>query len=315
MHQLSLFDAVPTEKPAILAERSQLQLFEQGTLELARASEYLRVGDIEAAHGAFRLLAAKWSLDPVLNEQARLVSDVFRRYTALLQLAPQSQSLALLRFAREMQSWSLPSGAFHDCCREWIRRSVRQWCVVVHDGELIEGRLPGEWFDIAESFDEACASFERAKLKRYDVRIAARWGDALAKLGQTGLARYRYRDALLMNPFDVAMTDIRDDAVRSLPDVVRYEIGIDVEPAAWSAPVGIVRGILPRPTAADFPLANGALGQTRYETLERAREFTRMLVRLAQPEIRKDAAALIDVRRTMKKVCPELFAVVLHGGT
>lgn len=314
MRQLSLFDDAPSVKRSEAAGVWQIDLFEQGSLGLARASELLRKGDLDGAHATFSALQSKLPHDPTIREQAHCIADIHRQYHALELLPAKNRAVAMLGLSRQVKK---SVGAFHDFSNELVRRAAGEWCVAVGDTEQLDGRLPGEWFFSCGAFDEAAASFERAAQQYYDARIAFRWGDVLTARGQTGVARHRYRDGLLFDPYHEAGQEVRDTAVRSLPDVARYEIGIEEEPMAWAAPVGIVTGVLPRRTSLDLESFNATSSPSdaQREALQRARLFTRALTHMARPEVRKDSGKLIEIRRTMKMACPELFQVVLRGWT
>jgi hypothetical protein len=102
---------------------------------------------------------------------------------------------------------------------------------------------------------------------------------------------------------------VRDDAVRSLPDVVRFEVEIDEAPEAWSAPAGVLLGVLPRSASEEVPAVpppGEALSPARRDALARARSFVEAL---AAGVVRGEA--VVELRRTMKRLSPALFAVYM----
>lgn len=312
MKQLSLFGNDLEEKPLDDPTASQLELFNQRALGLGQTDEFLRCGDLKSAHTCLDVLRGKLPRDPVIAEQARLVANLHHRHDALLLLSPKDRAAAMLKLAREF----LPAtGSIHEFSRLLVSRAAREWCDVHGDDKRLDGRLPGEWFFSVGALDDAVHSFERAAQRGYDACLAFRWGDALTELGKTNQARYRYRDALLLDPFHEALQTVGDHLVRSLPDIARYEMGIEEEPRAWAAPVGIVIGVLPRPTEWQIEFGHAELPHTttQREAVQRARNFTDLLMKIAQPDLRKNADMLIEIRRAMKKTCPELFEVVLRG--
>ncbi len=296
--------------PAVL-DAPQLGLFDQRTLGLADASAALVRGDVDAAHAAFISLRNRLPSDPVICEQARAVADLRSRCNALSMLPSKPRAIAQLCLARELLQ---STGALHEYGKLLVCVAARQWCIAVGDAELLDGRLSGEWFLSHGAFDDALASLERAAEHHRSARILLRLGDVHTMLGQPSLARLHVRDALLLDPFHDAFQELLDDSVRALPDTARYEIGIEDEPMAWAAPVGIVTGLFPRLLHIDVEFGDTDVSRTRAQrdALQRARVFTRMLTKIASPHVRKNSEALIDARRTMKNACPELFQVVLR---
>jgi hypothetical protein len=106
----------------------------------------------------------------------------------------------------------------------------------------------------------------------------------------------RYLHALLFDPHDVLWDDLRDDEVRALPDRARYEFELDDDPVAWSAPVGVVCGILPAASR------TGPLEPPAAAAVGRARAFVEAAARSDH----------IDRRREMRRLAPTLLAEYLE---
>ena len=102
--------------------------------------------------------------------------------------------------------------------------------------------------------------------------------------------------------------------MRVLPDVARDEIGIEDVPAAWSAPVGVVIGVLPWPAglSRELTLAAAPARWTveEQQAMDQARAFVEALVESASPAGR--GAGTIEVRRRMKRISPRLFAAYME---
>jgi hypothetical protein len=165
--------------------------------------------------------------------------------------------------------------------------------------------LAGEFLLDAGEIDEARSSLIAAFAARRDARSLFRLADATLLLGERDAAKRLYLQALLLDPFDPALSGICDDEVRTLPDRVRYGLDIGDEPAAWSAPAGIVEGALPRPAQGEARALGRIredLSLERREALARSHAFVEALATAGAPH--SDA---IETRRTMKRLCPQLF--------
>ncbi|HRI68196.1 MAG TPA: hypothetical protein PK156_28395 [Polyangium sp.] len=314
IRQLSLFGDDSEDKPVDVVVAPQLDLFNQRVVGLGQVSELLRCGELAEAHRALKVLQSKLPRDPIVAEHARIISDLRHRHGALMALSPKDRAPAMLRLAREFLN---ATGNIHEFAQALGRRATHEWCITCGDDKLLDGRLPGEWFVSGGALEDAVHSFERAAVVRYDARLAFHWADALTAMGRTAEARCRYRDAFLRDPFHDAAQNLRDDVVRSLPEIARYEIGIEEEPLAWAAPVGMVVGVLPRPTDAtlEYEGAECTCTSTQREALQRARKFAVLLMKISQSNARKDADLQIELRREMKNSCPELFQVLLRRRT
>ena len=167
------------------------------------------------------------------------------------------------------------------------------------------GRL---WLE-AGALHEARASLLAALGRRRRAELLFFLGDVETRLGETAAARRHYRDALLLDPFDSAFLTVLDDEVRELPELTEGEFEMEEEPRAWAAPVGVVTGLFvcPREPLQCLPESEGWSERAR-EALGRARRFLEALAQAASPEARRDPEALVEARRTMKRVCPALFA-------
>jgi hypothetical protein len=134
-------------------------------------------------------------------------------------------------------------------------------------------------------------------------------GDVEAALGDQPAARRRYVEALVRDPFDASFDQVADESVRGLPDLAELEAEVDGDPRAWCAPVGIVAGILPRPSAStsELPLPPHA-SAAQAAILGRARQFVDALRRAGLPDVHTSRDAVIEDRRRMKQASTPLFA-------
>jgi hypothetical protein len=108
-------------------------------------------------------------------------------------------------------------------------------------------------------------------------------------------------------------TRIRDQDVRALPEVTRYELEIEGDPRAWSAAAGMVTGILPiHPSAHEMWASKPDPGVPASDALVRARAFAAALVEAFTARASGDQHAVIAARRTMRQLAPTLFAAYLE---
>lgn len=195
--------------------------------------------------------------------------------------------------------------------RRLLVRAVAELTKEQGDAGTLEGRLAGEILIDAGALAEAEVSLVAALAARREARALYRLADAIFLRGDTAAARRHYLEALLLDPFDAALLDVRDAEVSALPGVVRIDLEIDDEPAAWAAPAGIITGVLPWPAKGDAGAAPGvnedAMPPERREALGRARGFVDALA--AARTARGDAA--ITVRREMKRLSAAMFEVYM----
>jgi len=130
--------------------------------------------------------------------------------------------------------------------------------------------------------------------------------------GEHGAARVLYRSALLMNPYHPYFERIRDQDVRALPEVARYELEIEGDPRAWSAAAVMVTGVLPIQTGTRGMRARLDPGVPASDALVRARAFAAVLVEAFTARASGDQHAVIAARRAMRQLAPTLFAAYLE---
>ncbi|WP_437311457.1 hypothetical protein [Sorangium sp. So ce388] len=333
MRQLSLFEGrkltaepVPLDGAAGLssgagAPAGQLDLFARRTLRLSLAAEAIAAGDLGEARRVFAELAALHPADAEIRRQSERV--------AALELSVErargsaAPAAALLAIARSLEPASGTFGSLH---RVLLRRTAEALREAEGDDGRIEGQPPGYYWLAAGDVAEAHTSLLHAVEARRSARALFLLGDAATSLGEPAARRF-YLEALLRDPFDAALASARDEAVRGLPDVARYELEIEEEPAAWSAPVGIVTGVLPPPVgialdevgSGEAVAPGGAVVEQPWSTgqdeaLSRARRFVAALATASSREARRSGEAVIEARRAMKQLAPALFAAYMARG-
>ncbi|WP_434048046.1 MULTISPECIES: hypothetical protein [Sorangium] len=331
MRQLSLFEgrtlpAEPLDGAAGLApgggaRAGQLDLFAQRTLQLSLAAGAVAAGELGEARRMLAELAALHPADADVRRQSERVAALERRLAQASGSA--APAAALLEIARGLEP---ASGAFSSLHRVLLRRVAEALRHAEGDDGRLEGQPPGYYWLAAGDAAEAHASLSAAAQARRSARTLFLLADAATALGEPA-ARRLYLEALLCDPFDAALASARDEAVRGLPDVARYELEIEQEPAAWSAPVGIVMGVLPSPVgialdevgSGEAVAPGGAvvaqpLSTGQDEALSRARRFVAALATASSREARRSGEAVIEARRAMKRLAPALFAAYMARG-
>jgi hypothetical protein len=311
----------------LAAKRTQLDLFSQRTLRLAPAWAALTEGKIDDALRLITGLKAHFPDDVEIARQTAAVARLRRRLAKAMALAATARAQAIHALAQTFTSTTQPWASL----RCFLLRRVAEELGRQGETAELEGQPPGAYLLEAGALTEAQASLARTVAIRRSARNLFLLADATFLLGDEHAARRLYFEALLQNPFDAALGSARDIEVRALPDVVRYDLEIEEEPAAWSAPAGVVLGVLPRPIAepsasdpphgtmlaADPAAGNPCEGSAELtprqrEALARAHYFMEALVKASSPEWRRDSAAIIEARRTMKRLAPSLFTAYLE---
>ncbi|WP_437820321.1 hypothetical protein [Sorangium sp. So ce1078] len=332
MRQLSLFEGrtlaaepVPLDggagsSPGDGAPAGQLDLFAQRTLRLSRAAGAIAAGELGEARRMLAELTVLHPTDAEVRRQSERVAALERRLAgARGSAAPAAE---LLEVARGLEP---ASGAFASLRRVLLCRAAEALRAAEGDDGRLEGQPPGYYWLAAGEAAEARASLASAAEARRSARTLFLLGDAATSLGEPAARRF-YLEALLRDPFDASLASARDEAVRGLPDVARYELEIEDEPAAWSAPVGIVTGVLPPPLgiALDEVGCGGAAASGgaverpwspgQDQALAQARRFVAALAAASSREARRSGEAVIEARRAMKRLAPALFAAYMARG-
>jgi hypothetical protein len=304
------------ESPAAGGAEEQLGLFEQRTLRLARAEEAISRGRLAEARRTLQELRKQWPEDAGLRHAVERVASLQRRFRWVDELPAPARPSVLLAAARELEP---ARGPWADLRALLLRRLAAELREVDGDHGELEGQLPGYYLIEAGALAEARASLMAAAAARRRARPLYLLADIAFLQGEIGAARRLYLEALLEDPFDAALASVRDVDIRTLPELASEEYEMQDQPAAWCAPVGILSGALPSPAA----LGDGALSlltveralppvKERREALSRARAFVQALAAASSPAARRDHDLVIEARRAMKRLAPQLFAAYLR---
>jgi hypothetical protein len=328
MRQIGLFpgfdDPAPEAPPAPEAEdplvglaptdevlAGQLHLFGDRAVRRGRARGANAEARLDDAKKELGELKKRFKDDPFIAREAALTTRLAKRLATALASPPHARAAALLALARGALAAEEPWISLR---RALLRRAAVELEAAGGAAATLEGQLAGAYLIEAGALDEARASLEAALAVQRSARALLLLADANTLLDRRAAARRCYLEALLLDPFDAALDAARDEEVRALPGVVRYELEIDAEAEAWSAPAGVVTGVLPSPVGLpasalaprdEMPAAWTA---ARREAVSRARAFVRALAEAAS----QGREAIVETRREMKRLSPELFAAYME---
>lgn len=294
---------------------AQLGLFDRRAILLASVGDAVAAGDLAEAERRIRALRESEPKDRSIHSLAADIEAQRARLFQAERLAPPARASALLALARSL---SERSGAWASLRARLFRRVAQEVRELLGDEGELEGKPAGYYLLEAGAFADAKASLAAAVRARRAARPLFLLADAATMLGEP-LARRTYLEALLIDPFDAAFASVRDPEVRALPDIARDEFEIEEAPEAWSAPVGIVTGILPPPAVLDASAysaqeeeqAGGEHCLKRRQALMSAKRFVGALA-VALGVSRAREGSLLEARRAMKQLCPTLFAAYLR---
>jgi tetratricopeptide (TPR) repeat protein len=296
----------PLPPPEVLP--GQIGLFDFRGLALGRARAAMAEGRLEEACRELSDLAVRLPNDAAVLREGVEVRALMEKLARIAGPRRKQRGRALLALAGELEGAPEPRASLR---RLLLLRAAAELIREQGDAGTLEGRLAGEILIDAGALAEAEVSLAAALAACREARALYRLADAILLRGDTAAARRRYREALLVDPFDAALLDVRDAEVRALPGVVRLDLEIDDDPEAWAAPAGIITGVLPWPARGEAAAAPGAgedaMSPERREALGRARGFVEALA--ATGTARGDAA--ITVRREMKRLSAAMFEVYM----
>jgi len=303
--QLALFPGVvPLEPPAAAAPAPeaetvavqdsvrQMGLFDAQVRQRRAAFDAVARGDLPRAMALLEGLTPDPSVPSMLRRVAELHGEIERA-----RIQPLAGRVArYIEFGRSLASESDP---WCDLGHALVAQAAADLGPSVHAGRLLLE---------ARQIEQA----KRVLLSLLGPPSAAALlalGDVEFAQGERLASRQHYRDALLLDPFDLALDGVTDEDVAALPTVAELEVEVDGDPRAWCAPVGIVAGVLPRPREriGDLPLPT-TISPDRAAALVRARQFVDALVRAGAPEVGSSREALLEIRRCMKGASGPMFA-------
>jgi hypothetical protein len=306
--------AAPHDVPDVtngpLAGMSQVDLFHARYVHLQRARRMIATGHVDRACAIYAQLVTRYPADAVLAEEAHGIDALRTMFVDALALPEDARWSELLRVAEQLA----PSSDMLSNLRRLVLRYVATEARRTHGdtAEVAGHPLAYLWIE-AGLLDEAelllaggCDHAARAR----EVFLRA---DLHLLRGEQGVARAFYRTALLLDPYHAYFERIRDQEVRTLPDVARFELEIEDEPRAWSAAAGMVTGVLPiLPDARAMPAPRPEDGAPASEALVRSRAFAVALTNASTARARGDRQGVIAARRAMRQLAPTLFAAYLE---
>jgi hypothetical protein len=288
----------------------QVDLFHARYLHLQRARHLVALGHVDLAGSVYARLLRRHPDDPVIADEAHGIDTLRAMFADALALPQDARWSRLLSIAEQLDRSSDMLSALRRLVLRYIATEARQ-----ARGETVEvaGHPLAYLLLEAGLLDEADMLLGDADHHAPCARDAFLHADLHLLRGEQGAARVRYRSALLLDPYHAYFERIRDQEVRALPEVARYELEIEDEPRAWSAAAGMVTGVLPlRPDAHEMAAPTPGAGAPAVEALARARAFAAALMRASSARASGDQQAVIAARRTMRKLAPTLFAAYLE---
>lgn len=294
----------PPEPPPPVPEvlPGQMALFGFRAAALAEARAAVAAGRLEEACDALDRLRERLPDDAAVESELSETKALRERLARIDSPRTRKRAAALVALARDLEGTAEPRASLR---RLLLRRAAAEVGKQHGDAGELEGRLVGEYLLDAGELDQAEASLRAAAAITRGARPLFRLADIASMRGEAVAARRLYRGALLTDPWDAALADAHDEEVRALVLVARDELEIEEQPEAWTAPAGIITGVLPRPRTEDDAalVLREDMAPARREALGRARDFVAAIVLAG--EARGDAA--VGVRRRMKALSAPLF--------
>ena len=288
----------------------QVELFHARYLHLQRARRLVAGGHVDLACSAYARLVRVYPGDAVIADEAQGIDALRTMFADALAMPEDARWARLLSIAEQLDPASDMLSALRRLVLRYIATEARQTrgeSVEVAGHPLVYLLVEAGLLDEAErlltdrSQNAPCA---------HDMFLHA---DLHVLRGEHGAARVLYRSALLMNPYHSYFERIRDQDVRALPEVARYELEIEDDPRAWSAAAGMMTGVLPIQTGTrEMCAPNPESGVPASDALARARAFAAALVEAFAARASGDQHAVIAARRAMRQLAPTLFAAYLE---
>jgi tetratricopeptide (TPR) repeat protein len=288
----------------------QVDLFHARYLHLQHARHLVARGHLALACSAYARLVRQYPDDLVLADEAHGIDALRAMFADALILPEDARWSELLVIAEQLDRDSDMLSALRRLVLRYIATEARR--VRGEDVEVAGHPLAYLWIE-AGLLDEAemllAGAYHGASCAR-DVFLRA---DLHLLRGEHGAARACYRRALLLDPYHAYFERIRDQEIRALPDVARFELEIEDEPRAWSAAAGMVTGVLPLgPDACDMRATDLDAGSPRSEALAHARAFAAALMEASTARARGDQSGVVAARRAMRQLAPTLLAAYLE---
>jgi hypothetical protein len=320
---------------------AQLDLFGDRHLRLESARRALAEGRADDAVCELVRLRGCYPDDPAIAVELDLARKLIARLDEIDASAPVDRPRELMALAR------MP-GLTESLRARLLHRAASELWQAAGPCALINGKAASVLLRKAGDLHAAWALAAEAARQSPRARFLAYLADVEHQLGQKTLVRARYREALALDPYDVDWSEIADDDVKVLPELAESELELD-DGIAWAAPVGVVLRVLPigDPPAPLEPAArlsetpgrvhaelselpqdgrgrvdagpselvreardrvHDELAELRHDELRRPHEFLRALIDASQAQ----GAAVIDARRRMRTLAPQLLATYLE---
>lgn len=289
---------------------AQLDLFGDRHLRLEHARRALAEGRADDALCELVRLRGCYPDDPAIAVELDLARMLIARLDDIEAGAPADRAPGLLELAR------MP-GIAESLQAVLLHRAATALWDAAGPCALVDGKAASVLLRRAGDLQTAWAFAAGAVRESPRARFLAYLADVEHQLGQRTLVRARYREALALDPYDVDWSELADDDVKALPELAESELELD-DGIAWAAPVGVVLRVLPvgDPPAPLEPAELRHEAQARVhdapskgqDALRRAHEFLAALIDASQAQ----GAAMIDARRRMRALAPQLLAAYLE---
>jgi hypothetical protein len=239
-------DAVAEDVPEVtsgeLDELPQVELFHARYLHLQRARRLVAGGHVDLACSVYARLIRVYPGDAAIADEAHDIDTLRTMFADALAMPEDARWARLSSIAEQLDPASDMLSSLRRLVLRYIANEAKQM-----RGESIEvaGHPLAYLLIEAGLLDEAERLLSGLCQHAPCARDMFLHADLHVLRGEHSVARVLYRSALLMNPYHVYYERIRDQEVRALPEVARYELEIEDDPRAWSAAAGMVTGVLP----------------------------------------------------------------------
>lgn len=300
----STADATPVvSEPAVIAAPDHMQpgLFDARVAQVRAIRVAIASGELGVALGLLASMESGPDLD--VAQTCRRISTVIAELAQADGSAnPKGRAIALAASARKLMADREPLSRLG---RTLLRRAA--YAVEGEDDDFA-GRLYLEAGDADRAREVLVSALSRTR----SAGLLFVLGDVETVRGDRASARRFYRDALLLDPFDLAFEHTLDPEVRELADVAQADFEVENEPRAWAAAAGMITGVLVAPGALDGDLPEPpGIGPTAVEALRNMRQFVGALAQTVQSRAAPDGNAVVEARRSMKRASPALFAAYM----
>jgi hypothetical protein len=307
-------DTVAQDVPEVMSgeldELPQVELFHARYVHLQQARRLVAGGKVDLACSDYARLIQVYPGDAAIADEAHGIDTLRTMFADALGMAEDARWARLLTITEQLD----PKSDMLSSLRRLVLRYIANEARLMR-GERVEvaGHPLAYLLVEAGLLDEAERLLSDSRQHDPCARDMFLHADLHVLRGGHGVARVLYRNALLMNPYHAYFERIRDQEVRALPEVAKYELEIEDDPRAWSAAAGMVTGVLPiLPGSHEMRGAKPEPGVPASDALARARAFAAALVEAFTARARGDQHGVIAARRAMRQLAPTLFSAYLE---